>query len=249
MKKLKDNLIKNYKKFNLDEVIFDEAIRKSVTDGNNCYMEIILGANKYIESYLIKRCKDDIDLEILLLEKYKNAMFTIINVYNLDQRLANQIYESSFESIIEDYDESKSLYNNLIKVMLKKLKETLHDIKIEDATAETILETNDSIGDNEEECKNENEEIENNEYDVKKYINNKYIFELLKEELDNDFEYLVAQFLFGYYGKYYDIENISKFLEVSKDEIFRIYMKVLTIYKEMFSEWYDKEMGLSLENN
>lgn len=129
MDKLKYNLMKNYEDFDLHESIFNRAINVSKQDGNNSYIDLILGARKYLESYLIKKSINDIDLEILLLDKYKNAMFIVASIYKLDLGVANQIYESSFETIMENYDESKSLYNNLIKVMLKNVKEQIGNNK------------------------------------------------------------------------------------------------------------------------
>lgn len=272
MKNLKENLIKNYQNFNLSDEIFEEAIKIAKVNQNDSYMDIIYAANKYIESYLIHECKDDIDLEILLLEKYKNAMFTIMNIYELDEKTAREIYESSFEYIIDNYDKNKSLYKNLAKIMVIKIKEKKFGIKYEINTNiqdSKIVENNDlvleeakekEITKEKEELSSTNEEVEelnlcdnkknihNQEY-IKKYINNKEVFSLIKEELNDELEYVVTQCLFGYYGKYNSVKSISDFFGISERRVFEIYAKVLKIYREMFFNWYDGEMILKLESD
>lgn len=261
---VKENIKKIYGCFDLDDSIIDAAINSTSKKDLNKYLDLIFETRKCIEYYLIEKCKNDIDLEILLLEKYKNAMLTIMNIYKLDETTARQIYELSFELMIENYDKSNLIYNNLSKIMKKQIKEKIYGINISNEEKTVIVDDTNTKEDEQiidkkqiQKQEDNNEKIEEKQDDmdekydysnILKYINNKHFFELLKDKMDNEFEYLIAQLLFGYYGKYYDIKSISEFFDISNINIYEIYMKVLNIYKELFYDWYNYQLSLGLKN-
>lgn len=286
-KNIKENLMKNYQMFNLEENLFDSAIESSMNCAYTSYIDVFNHANRIIESYLIEKCKGDIEIQILLLEKYNNAKLVITKIHNLDSKIAMQIYELSFEYVINNYDSSKSIYSNLSKIMVRQIKEKVYGLKIEDEKVEekttirneeeksetekekikskvktkkkTKIQNNNKIAEVEpikiEESLKQISETKNNEFKettlnkIKEYINNKQFFELLKGKIENENKYLIAQLLFGYYGKYYEIKSISKFLNVSENEILQIYIEVLQIYNRMFYELYNNEMKLEYKND
>lgn len=122
---VRNNLIKKYECFSLDNSIIDDAINNALKQDLNTYIDIIFESRKYIEFYLIENCKDNIDLEILLLEKYKNTTLPIRNVYDVSESEINKIYEDSFEYILENYNRNMLLSYNILSYMLKVIKNKL----------------------------------------------------------------------------------------------------------------------------
>lgn len=118
---IKQNLKKEYQKFNISEEIIDNAINYAKSSNASSINDTIIESKKYIGSYLIKRCADDIDLEILLLDKYRQITFPILhkfsNILNMDE--INRIYEQALEECFNDYNEQESISKNISSHMVK----------------------------------------------------------------------------------------------------------------------------------
>lgn len=253
VKTIRENLMKYFKDFNLDEVLYHDAIKYAIEKGNESYIDIIFDAKKQIESNLVKKAENDIDVEILLLDRYRSAMAVLVNIYELNMDVGKKIYELSVEDVLKNYDNEKLLIQNISKVMVNKAKEMGYfsarvQRKMEkEMQEETIIEEN--LSDNEiEEGPKVEEQINYEEnIDILDYIDKNYLFDILKDELSN-YEYSVAKLLFGANGKIYSVESVSKVLEVDIKKITEIYVKCLGIVRDKFSNWYDGQMKLEYTN-
>lgn len=245
--------MKFFKDFNLDEVLYHDAIKYATKKGNASYIDVMFDAKKQIESYLVKKAKDDIDIEILLLDRYKCALAVLASIYELDMNTAKKIYELSVEEVFENYDSEKLLVQNISSIMVKKAKEMGYvslkvQKKIEEEKEEIIENVIEEVPEEKEENEIEEETINYEEnIDILDYIDKEYLLSILNSKLNN-YEYSVSKLLFGANGTMYSVKTVSKVLDVDVKKITEIYVKCLETIKDEYLNWYEGQMELRYTN-
>lgn len=144
------NIIKDYNNnilskdlvYQIDDKLIDDALSFAKSKQLDSYIDIIFCSRKYIESMLIKKCIDDIDFQILLLEKHKNIIVLVTHKFPFLNDEVNKIYEDAFEKCLNDYDSNKTLRENILKYMLIDIKNkyNLYEPKKESNEPKEVIE-------------------------------------------------------------------------------------------------------------
>ena len=123
---LKTHLKNKYKDYNIPELIFDKIVNEEF---QGYYVDILIRKTIQIESYIIEQIKkDDLEKELLVLEKY-SSLKTIIKhnrIYlELLRKLANKeglsidkvinkLYEDALERSLNSYNNNRLISENIL---------------------------------------------------------------------------------------------------------------------------------------
>lgn len=213
-KLLHNVLFQRYKLFQIDEEIIHVAIDKAINENKE---DALFLASRIIEKQIIDMAKDDIDIEIKIIDVYKKIIAIISKKYPLNKSELNQIYESSIEKCIENYDENQLLSINIIRNMKEEIKKIINPFK-EKQQKETIISMkskitekveNKDLIENQEQTNEVNEEtMISIESDLKEKIKVEEETENI-EQVDKKIEQEEKTYDISFFTKYMNRENID----------------------------------------
>ena len=115
---IKENQFKKYAYYDIDQNILEDLFSKlSNLDDEN---EIMLNFNKEVENYIIEEIKkDNIDMQIKVIDYHSRLkkMILINPKYNLEKEIIDKTYEDAIELLKTKYDNSKTIYTNILNNM------------------------------------------------------------------------------------------------------------------------------------
>ena len=115
---IKENQFKKYAYYDIDQNILEDLFSKlSNLDDEN---EIMLNFNKEVENYIIEEIKkDNIDMQIKVIDYHSRLkkMILINPKYDLEKEIIDKTYEDAIELLKTKYDNSKTIYTNILNNM------------------------------------------------------------------------------------------------------------------------------------